>query len=252
MEYRKSLIISHKHKFIFVKTRKTAGTSIEDTLSKICGDDDIITKDHLHSGEHDNLHEVARNYSGLYNPIPDIILNDSLFDAVRSVRDFIQRPKYYNHMAARSIKNRIRPDIWREYYKFCFERNPWDKIVSYYFWRFRHQRENIPEFNETILNWRNYGTLDQAFPTDWKRYTMKDRVIVDDVFIYDDVEYSLKSALIKAGVDTRVVENLVLGKLKSEHRKPRHSVQYNKESISIIQNIFSKEINYFKFPRDTV
>ena len=37
------MIISHKHKFIFVKTRKTAGTSIEIGLSKFCGPEDIIT-----------------------------------------------------------------------------------------------------------------------------------------------------------------------------------------------------------------
>ncbi len=38
------MIVSHKHKFIFLKTNKTAGTSIEIALSKFCGEDDIITR----------------------------------------------------------------------------------------------------------------------------------------------------------------------------------------------------------------
>ena len=37
------MIISHKHKFIFVRPRKTAGTTMQNVLSKICGEDDIIT-----------------------------------------------------------------------------------------------------------------------------------------------------------------------------------------------------------------
>ena len=37
------MIVSHKYKFIFIKTRKTAGTSIEYNLSKYLGKEDIIT-----------------------------------------------------------------------------------------------------------------------------------------------------------------------------------------------------------------
>jgi len=37
------MIISHKYQFIFLKTAKTAGTSIEIALSRFCGQDDIIT-----------------------------------------------------------------------------------------------------------------------------------------------------------------------------------------------------------------
>ena len=37
------MIVSHRHRFIFIKTRKTAGTSIEIALSPHCGPEDIIS-----------------------------------------------------------------------------------------------------------------------------------------------------------------------------------------------------------------
>jgi hypothetical protein len=37
------MIINHRYKFIFLKTRKTAGTSIESALSQFCDSNDIIT-----------------------------------------------------------------------------------------------------------------------------------------------------------------------------------------------------------------
>src|SRR4026208_1557900 len=37
------MIVSHTDKFIFLKTKKTAGTSIELALSELCGSDDVIT-----------------------------------------------------------------------------------------------------------------------------------------------------------------------------------------------------------------
>ena len=37
------MIISHRYKFIFIKTHKTAGSSMEMALGPLCGPDDIIT-----------------------------------------------------------------------------------------------------------------------------------------------------------------------------------------------------------------
>jgi hypothetical protein len=40
------MIISHKYKFIFIKTMKTAGSSLEAFFSKVCGDEDTFTYIH--------------------------------------------------------------------------------------------------------------------------------------------------------------------------------------------------------------
>ncbi len=40
------MIVSHKYEFVFIKTKKTAGASVEIALSKFCGveDREYITK----------------------------------------------------------------------------------------------------------------------------------------------------------------------------------------------------------------
>ena len=38
------MILSYKYKFIFIKGRKVAGTSVEYLLAQFCGNNDIITK----------------------------------------------------------------------------------------------------------------------------------------------------------------------------------------------------------------
>ena len=37
------MIISHSHRYIFIKSEKTAGTSVEAALSKHCTDNDMVT-----------------------------------------------------------------------------------------------------------------------------------------------------------------------------------------------------------------
>src|SRR5262245_14307166 len=54
------MIISHEHQFIFLKTRKTAGTSVELALRQLCGPDDIIAP----IGDAEERRQQALHYRG--------------------------------------------------------------------------------------------------------------------------------------------------------------------------------------------
>ncbi len=55
------MICSHVHKFVFIKTTKTASTSIEMGLERFCGPQDIVTPI-WHDGSANSIERPGRNY----------------------------------------------------------------------------------------------------------------------------------------------------------------------------------------------
>ena len=151
------MIISHEHKFIFLKTRKTAGTSIELALSQLCGPDDIITPIVRRDDE------PCRAQTGAAAELAACMAGG------RSSRPLFERYwfranpgdyGFYNHIPAKRSPQALLNDeeVWRSYFKFAFERNPWDRQVSAYHFRYR-RTENPPPFSSYLH--RKAARLDQ-------------------------------------------------------------------------------------------
>ncbi|HEX9904839.1 MAG TPA: sulfotransferase family 2 domain-containing protein [Propylenella sp.] len=124
------MIISHLHRFIFLKTRKTAGTSVEMALSALCGPCDVITpmsakEEAVRLGLHAQNYVIPKQYQ------PKLRRLLHSFGASQRAAGII----YYSHMPAALLKQRVPPPIWQDYCKVTIERNPWDRELSHYFWR---------------------------------------------------------------------------------------------------------------------
>lgn len=153
------MIISHKYKFIFVKTFKTASSSFEAAFSWIAGRDDIITSDEPMTRDYkDGVCRLGAN---------------SIF---------------FNHKHAVEIRKCILPHVWSGYYKFCIERNPWDKALSWYYW----DKPKDISLSEYILNDTMGCPHGQAIHLpDWPMYTDNDQVIVDKILRFEDLPAEL-------------------------------------------------------------
>jgi hypothetical protein len=173
------MIISHKHKFIFIKTAKTAGTSMEIALSKFAGPQDVITR----CSAADEVMRASLGHVGPQNY--NIPLRKVPWRGL--VASFVSRSKlaFYNHIGAETIAPIVGRQVWSSYYKFCFERNPWDKVVSaYYFDTPVPRQRTISEYVQS-----GAGSNIQGY----NLYTIRGEIVVDKIYFYEDLPKALES-----------------------------------------------------------
>ena len=173
---------------------KTAGTSIEAALSQICGPDDIITP---YSPENDG-YRIGRNPQNYR-------LNHPLVPKRPLLRRLLRRPEryyhtsvgFYEHMPAWRLRSYLGDDIWNSYFKFAFERNPWDRQVSYYYYKTR-SKKNRPSFNAYMRNRK------KAFIENFSLYTIEDKIAVDFLGRYENLAEDFQAALQHIGITTQI------------------------------------------------
>lgn len=184
------MLVSHKYKFIFIKTRKTAGTSIEVDLSKIMGDDDIVTPIMPEVDGHQ-----PRNYQtkGLVNKL-------------------LSR-RFFNHMTATQVKALVGQDVFRSYFKFSVEREPVDKCISFY-----SMLKNSPDHgsDSNTLTWDGYVKAGK-FPIDLEKYTDgQGNLMVDRIIQYENMGEDLKDALETIGCPAPEIKTRAKGGFRED------------------------------------
>lgn len=222
------MIISHRYRFIFIKTSKTAGTSVEIALSRFCGPDDIITPI---SRVDENLrrrlgHRGPQHYLaplGDYQPR----------DYARLLLG-IRKKRFFNHISAKRIRAELDPSVWEGYYKFCVERNPWDRLVSLYYWRCKSgNRPSMAEFldSEVPLALKNNGA---------NLYRIDGEIVVDRVCRYENLAEELEAVRLHLGIP----EPLELPRAKGQFRKDKRSYReiFGEAERARIAELFSDEI----------
>jgi hypothetical protein len=227
------MIVSHEHRFIFLKTKKTAGSSIEYALADFCGDRDIITP----ASPDEEPERPGRRAQNYWLPWSQ----RSLIGVLRA--PFSKSPErhigFYNHMPAAKARRLLGERVWSSYFKFAFERNPWDRQVSLYYWRYPDPAKR-PRFADFIRDPRWLKTT-----RNFEIYAIGGAIAVDFIGRYDRLDADLRAALAKVGIS----DEPRLPRLKSATRPGGRNYRsyYDETTRAAVAELYAREIEALGF-----
>jgi hypothetical protein len=226
------MLISHSKKFIFLKTVKTAGTTVEIFFEEWC-----------------RPYEMKYVEGGEWTSA--IVSTEGI---VGARGENVKNEKYYNHQTAKEIREEFGTDIWNNYFKFSIVRNPYDELISR-FWFLLDQKTRISfldggfeatkrEFKKWVMGQENLNS---------RIYLIDDQLAVDFLIRFEFLEDDVEKVCSHLGFRKNVSE---LQKFKSGIRPSKGiwnqvSDYYDSDSIAHIENRFSWELKRFKYTIDS-
>lgn len=251
-----SMILSHRWRFIFIKGRKVAGTSVEIALSTICGTKDVVTpitpRDEV---ERFRAGGLCRNYAS--DPTKEVSYRAAIARFVKEGTDRFEtlppmppRLRYFNHMSLRDVLGRHDGDL-RDYQVFCVERSPYSKALSAANMRatfgnyavggtMRAGREQLTRALDVIIE---DGTISLLRNIDL--YRGFDGNIAARVLRYTQLPRALHDFLVGLGAPTPVLPHAKKG-LLADTLDPRALLR--PDQIVELNNLFREEFQTFGYP----
>ncbi|EAR50123.1 hypothetical protein OG2516_18935 [Oceanicola granulosus HTCC2516] len=212
------MLLSHAKKFIYIKTVKTAGTSVEVALQEHClpPDRQIVS------------HEPYESDYGI----------------VGARGQGARAHTWFNHMPARAIRKLIPEDTWESYTKICNIRNPWDKTVSWFHFaqpemKSRPRNEVISAFRRTLYE-RLEANLN--FGRDTNLYFIDGQPVCNEYIRYDRLQDDYARICRKLDI-----KNADLPQLKRTERGSgiTYREYYDNDLRDHVAEAYSMEINVF-------
>lgn len=166
------MIVSHKHKFIFVKTHKTATQTFLKFIKPHLGPDDVM------AGDPPNDHNADTRVN-IEKPFPE---------TGKTAKEY--QDIYGNHLPWFIIKEITGDEIWSNYKKFTIERDPYDRILSLFFMmnfaitsapillspdsiekkKLEQQKTKSTDLLKNHIQWSKDNTILSAFPEEVRSY----------------------------------------------------------------------------------
>lgn len=210
------MIVNHQYKFIFVRTRKVASTSIEIALSRYCNSNDILTP--LGSGGKRRIELGYQSYCNCTG--------------------------IGQHESAQTLHKKLK-NVWDKYFKFSVIRDPTEYLISDYYWCiasdpfWQTQETSFEKFvNWSIANNRN----------NWYIHTIDNVPAMDFYVRYEHLQEDLNFVSKNLCLPGLLGNEVMQFNAKSEHRKDR-TPTISKNLKEKINQAYKHELDLFNMLR---
>lgn len=261
------MIVSHKYRFVFLHSRKTAGSSISVSLLRYLDRNDLFLNAPAHGIMNDALkhgivpgpatqqeviaaaqEQCGRELVEKVLRAPTELTKSERMAFTRAYNSLQHphppRPDGWQHASAARAKERLGGAVWDSYVKFSFERNPWDRMASLYWWRVRREDPPTVSFRDFVAaihsgNPERIRANKAKHYSNWHIYTIEDRLAVDHLGRYEALGQQLKETTDKLGVPFD-------GWLPRSKGRPRRDVPleqlYDDMTRELVGDVFHREI----------
>lgn len=203
--------------WVFVKTRKTAGSSLQVSFARFCTEQDIV--------------------SGILAKEDKETLE---------VEGYVHRNKdgWMPHDPVWKIRKHLGQDF-KKFKIIAGVRNPWDKVVSHFWWETKREPEPCQDKFESWL-WasRLLGTWNDLD-------ILGDYEAIDFVIRYEHLEDDYRTACLAVvgAADYRPMPRL---KIKQRQSKAHYSAYYSNHTREFVRNLFADYIRVFGYEFEEV
>ena len=239
------VLVSHRYKFIYLKNYKVAGTSVESFFGQFCVD----------PNEPYSFQDKCDGYESSYGIIscrrvqfkPDeqtIQPIDVLQKWNKLVRRYMNNKRlnqeeeivWFNHKKAFHIKQDIGDDIFDSYFKFCAVRNPYDVVVSSYYWM-KSETDFKTYCKNYIIDYCN---------NDWSRMCIDGTPICNAYIRYENLKEDVAKICQTLGITDYNLDDLP--NHKSGIRPKKHYREYyDDETREIVYNLYKDIFDMFGY-----
>lgn len=206
------MLLSYSKKFIFIHIDKTAGTSVKSALSNYC------------------LYPNETMYSSILKKIGYRQYSDEFYDHIRSIE----------------LMRYLDKDIFENFYKFAFVRNPWDWMLSSYTY-YQHKPEMHPHvyFKDQITTFRDFINWQTSNPYIYHTqseylFDQKGNKLVNFIGQFENLVDDFKLITDHLNINVQLEH-------KNQSKEKGYKDAYTSETKDLVYKYYKRDINLFDY-----